>query len=92
MASTAYQVRVSSEPVAPLVDRKQSRPAKRSYAQILKSSALVGGAQRFNVSIAIVRTKGMAMLLGPEELGRQFLATAVEPSCPSYFDHASRQD
>ena len=43
--------------------------AKGSYGQILKSSALIGGAQVANITIGIVRTKAMAMLLGPAGFG-----------------------
>jgi antigen flippase len=46
------------------------RPGKsRSYGQILKSSALVGGSQVVNIAIGIVRTKAMAILLGPAGFG-----------------------
>jgi enterobacterial common antigen flippase len=40
-----------------------------SYGQILKSSALVGGSQVLNIVIGIVRTKAMAVLLGPSGFG-----------------------
>ena len=44
-------------------------PAENSYSQILKSSALIGGSQVANIGIGIVRTKVMAMLLGPAGFG-----------------------
>jgi len=40
-----------------------------TYGQILKSSALIGGSQVLNIAIGIVRTKAMAMLLGPAGFG-----------------------
>ena len=43
--------------------------AKSTYAQILRSSAVVGGSTLLNVLIGIVRTKLMAMLLGPAGFG-----------------------
>jgi antigen flippase len=43
--------------------------AKGSYSQILKSSALIGGSQVANIAIGILRTKAMAMLLGPAGFG-----------------------
>jgi antigen flippase len=43
--------------------------ANGSYGQILKSSALIGGSQVANIAIGIVRTKAMAMLLGPAGFG-----------------------
>jgi len=42
---------------------------KETYGQILKSSALVGGASVANIGIGIVRTKAMALLLGPSGYG-----------------------
>ena len=46
-----------------------SNRAKTSYYDILKSSALIGGSQLANIAIGIVRTKMMAMLLGPAGFG-----------------------
>src|ERR1700730_10344181 len=40
-----------------------------TYGQILKSSALVGGSSVLNIAIGIVRTKAMAVLLGPAGFG-----------------------
>ena len=42
---------------------------KHTYSQILKSSALIGGASVLNIGIGIVRTKAMAVLLGPAGVG-----------------------
>ena len=42
---------------------------KGTYGQILKSSALVGGSSVLNIAIGIVRTKAMALLLGPAGFG-----------------------
>lgn len=40
-----------------------------SHAQILRSSTLIGGASVLNVVIGLVRTKVLAMLLGPSGVG-----------------------
>jgi enterobacterial common antigen flippase len=40
-----------------------------TYGQIVKSSALIGGASLFNIAFGIVRTKAMALLLGPSGVG-----------------------
>ena len=40
-----------------------------TYGQILKSSALIGGSSTLTVAIGIVRTKAMAVLLGPAGVG-----------------------
>jgi len=42
---------------------------KHTYGQILKSSAVIGGSSMLNVIIGIIRTKAMAMLLGPSGVG-----------------------
>jgi antigen flippase len=44
-------------------------PDDSSYRQIFKATALVGGAQVFNVLAGIVRTKVLASLLGPAGMG-----------------------
>jgi enterobacterial common antigen flippase len=42
---------------------------KDSYGQILRSSVLIGGSSAINIAIGIVRTKAMAVLLGPTGFG-----------------------
>jgi enterobacterial common antigen flippase len=42
---------------------------KHSYGQILKSSAMIGGSSMLNIAIGIVRTKAMAVFLGPAGFG-----------------------
>ena len=42
---------------------------KKSYGQILKSSALIGGSSVVNIGLTVVRTKAMALLLGPAGIG-----------------------
>lgn len=47
-----------------------SEASKRnSYGQILKSSSVIGGAQGINYVITLVRTKLVAVLLGPSGVG-----------------------
>jgi PST family polysaccharide transporter len=46
----------------------EQRP-KSSYGQILKSSAMIGGSSVINIGIGIVRTKAMAVFLGPAGFG-----------------------
>jgi PST family polysaccharide transporter len=41
----------------------------KSYGQILKSSALIGGSSVINIALGIVRTKVLALLLGPSGVG-----------------------
>jgi enterobacterial common antigen flippase len=46
-----------------------SPPQARSYGQILKSSALIGGSTVVSIALSIVRTKAMALILGPGGVG-----------------------
>jgi PST family polysaccharide transporter len=48
-----------------------------SYKQILKSSAVIGGSSIVNILLGIVRTKAMAMLLGPAGIGLMGTYNAV---------------
>jgi O-antigen/teichoic acid export membrane protein len=43
--------------------------AKASYRRILKSSSIIGGASFINILIGILRTKVLAVLLGPAGVG-----------------------
>ena len=52
--------------------------AKGTYGQILKSSALVGGSSALSILIRIVRTKAMAVLLGPAGFGLFGLYGSIE--------------
>jgi antigen flippase len=51
--------------------------SEQTYGQILKSSAIVGGSTVVNVGIGIVRTKAMALLLGPAGFGLAGLYTSI---------------
>jgi len=59
---------VSSLEVAP-AEVRAAEEKKSTYGQILKSSALVGGSSVLNIGVGIVRTKAMAVLLGPSGFG-----------------------
>ena len=50
---------------------------KRSYGEILKSSALIGGSAAFNMAFGIIRTKVMALLLGPSGIGLIGVYTSI---------------
>ena len=55
----------------PEVAQAMELPAaeKHTYGQILKSLVLIGGSSVLNIGIGIVRTKAMAVLLGPAGFG-----------------------
>jgi len=44
-------------------------PSPSSYGQILKSSSVIGGAQGINYIVGLVRTKLVALLIGPSGVG-----------------------
>ena len=46
-----------------------SKTGNHTYGQILKSSALIGGSSVLNIGFRIVRTKAIAVLLGPTGVG-----------------------
>ncbi len=50
---------------------------KHSYGQILKSSALIGGSSMLTIVIGIIRTKAMAVLLGPAGFGLMSLYGSI---------------
>ena len=53
-------------------------PVGRStHSQILKSTAIIGGASVINVLFAIVRNKAMAVLLGPQGVGLMGLYSSI---------------
>ncbi|PWK76885.1 O-antigen translocase [Aminobacter sp. AP02] len=49
----------------------------KSYVQILRSTAVIGGSSVVNIGFAIVRNKGMAVLLGPEGVGLMGLYSSI---------------
>ena len=70
MASIPFEGPVpATSPESPAAEAKRSEAERDSYGQILKSTALVGGSQVVNIAIGMVRTKTMAMLLGPAGFG-----------------------
>jgi enterobacterial common antigen flippase len=48
-----------------------------SYAQILKSSAVIGGAQALVIGVGMVRSKALALMLGPAGFGIMGLYTSI---------------
>ena len=51
--------------------------ANYSYGQILKSSAIIGGSSVVNIAIGIMRTKAMAIFLGPAGVGLMGLYSSI---------------
>jgi enterobacterial common antigen flippase len=70
MASVTCSNQISTTLPESLPQTASVAPAEKgTYGQILKSSALVGGSSVLNIAIGIVRTKAMAVLLGPAGFG-----------------------
>jgi len=67
-----------------------------SYRQILRSSSIIGGASAFNIVIGLLRTKAVAMLLGPAGIGlvgllQNLIATAATASALGLGTVGTRQ-
>lgn len=54
-----------------------SKESQSSYQQILKATSIFGGAQVINILISIVRSKFIAVLLGPVGIGISGMLTAT---------------
>ena len=54
-----------------------STPIQKSYGEILKSTVLVGGATVLVVAVGVLRTKAMAVMLGPAGFGLFGLFSAI---------------
>lgn len=68
MTSISCEVQTESQPaLSETVQATESE--KNTHGQILKSSAMVGGSSVLNIVIGVVRTKAMAVLLGPAGFG-----------------------
>lgn len=67
--SAAAQVVPSSTVTIADPGRSQAPAPTHTYGQILKSTALIGGSSVVNIAFNIVRTKVMAVLLGPSGVG-----------------------
>jgi PST family polysaccharide transporter len=51
--------------------------AKASYRRILRSSSIIGGASFINIGVGVLRTKVLAVLLGPAGVGLASLYTGL---------------
>jgi PST family polysaccharide transporter len=51
--------------------------SRSSYKEILRSSVMIGGASAIGLAIGLLRTKAMALILGPAGLGLMAALTAI---------------
>jgi O-antigen/teichoic acid export membrane protein len=63
-----------------------SNPPESSYKQIVKATSIFGGVQAYNIVLAIVRTKLVAVLLGPAGMGLNGLLTGTTAMVASLTD------
>lgn len=70
MVSTAPDALMAAQPATRGV-------AKNTYGEILKSTTLIGGSSLANLAIGIVRTKAMAVLLGPVGFGLMGIFSSI---------------
>jgi PST family polysaccharide transporter len=59
----------SGQAESPVIEHSISPPASNSYSRMLKSSAMLGGAQVINIGLGALRTKVLAVQLGPNLFG-----------------------
>ena len=71
---------------SPVDDEAQGGARSSSYRDILRSSAMVGGASALVIAIGIARTKAMALLLGPAGFGLMGALTAIADFARSVSD------
>jgi antigen flippase len=62
--SSVGSAEIAGPQIAPI-----AAAGNHTYGQILKSSAMIGGSSIVNIGIGIIRTKAMALLLGPGGFG-----------------------
>ena len=55
--------------------------AKASYHRILRSTSIIGGASFINIAIGVLRTKVLAVLLGPAGVGLTRLVLGNNAPC-----------
>ena len=65
------------EPQSPPQPSRTAMREKHTYHQILKSSALIGGSSAVSLGIGVIRTKAMALLLGPAGVGLMGLYSSI---------------
>lgn len=70
MSSVPFSNQLDDPLEEPLPQLVAAAPAEtRTYGQILKSSAIIGGSSVVKIAVGIIRTKAMALLLGPAGFG-----------------------
>lgn len=58
-----------SQEASPMTAEQDAGAAPHTYAQILKSTLMVGGSSAINIVFSIIRNKAVAVMLGPEGVG-----------------------
>jgi antigen flippase len=77
MPTSQASATAPASPLGELPAPKEAVHGKQTYGQILKSSAMIGASSVLNIGIGIVRTKAMAVLLGPAGTGLMGLYSTI---------------
>src|SRR3954469_19239529 len=77
MPTNQASVTASASTPGELPAPKEAVHDRQTYGQILKSSAMIGASSALNIGIGIVRTKAMAVLLGPAGTGLMGLYNTI---------------
>ena len=77
MALSSAVIELEAVEPAPVAAEPRAGRSKHTYAQILKSTAMIGGSSVLNIAFGIVRNKVMALCLGPGGVGLMGLFTSI---------------
>jgi O-antigen/teichoic acid export membrane protein len=77
MAQPSVTSEIAAAVIPAVRATEASHAKKQSYGQILKSTALVGGSSVLTIVFGIVRTKAMALCLGPAGVGVMGLYSSI---------------
>jgi antigen flippase len=76
-AIAAAEPSVNAMELAPVLPGPIAAASRHTYGQILKTTALIGGSSVLNIAVSIVRSKAMALLLGPAGVGLVGLYSSI---------------
>jgi PST family polysaccharide transporter len=77
MPSSPSEPAVRTEPLEQSGSGAPAHAGKGSYSQILKSTALIGGTSVLNIAVGVIRSKAIALILGPSGVGLNGLYMSI---------------
>jgi O-antigen/teichoic acid export membrane protein len=84
-AGQAHEPDAVSATLAEAPGERASGPSVHSYGQILRATSIVGGGKLLSFLIALLRSKALALLLGPAGVGVMGLLSEVMTTAASLF-------